>query len=111
MMMMMMMLLLLLLLLPDVVPSYRKSSRRFDVGVFDIDLPDGDGVALAHTALERRLAQELGPLAKKMEGVMRLVQHNRQDLKSSRRRTAGELGMDVVSSSPGPPSGLRITKK
>ena len=102
---------------------------RFDVGVFDIELPDGDGVALAHTALECRVvkravffsgtsepnllrsAQELGPLSKKMEGVMPLVQHIRQALKSTKRRAVGEMEIDVVSSSPPPPPGLRRTNK
>ena len=105
------------------------AGAAFDVGVFDIDLSDGDGVALAHAALANRVvrrvvffsgvsdpgrvrsALELGPLTKKMDGVMPLIQQIRSALVSNKRRVSGEQGGDVLSSYPPPPSGTRLSSK
>ena len=70
----------------------RALTCRFDVGIFDIGLPDGDGVELASTLLDQqqveravfftavsnssvlRRARRLGPVVRKRDGVEALAQ-------------------------------------
>jgi DNA-binding response OmpR family regulator len=114
---------------PLVVPTCaeaRAVQSAFSVGIYDIDLPDGDGVDLAQELLgkgtarravffsgtaeagARLRATRVGPFIEKTRGMSALVQ-TLDALLHSKKQVAG--GDDVVGgSSVPPPSGVRMNE-
>ena len=112
----------------SIVPSCadaRRSKGTFSIGVFDIDLPDGDGVDLAEhlrrTQLVRRAvffsgttvarqrvrAARLGPFVEKCKGFPELQAAIEGVMKSPHAKVAGDDDSVVGESASPPPSGVR----
>ncbi len=103
----------------------RQAGGTFSVGVFDIDLPDGDGVDLAEelrrndmvrravffsgtiTARQRVRAIRLGPFVEKSKGFPDLHATIERVLASRHAKVAGAEDTRLGESSVPPPSGIR----
>ncbi len=103
----------------------RKTSGTFSLGVFDIDLPDGDGIDLARDMLttgairrvvffsgcmnpvQRARAARLGPFVEKVSGFPALRATIELALASQRERVSGGEDAPPEQSSDPPPSGIR----
>ena len=97
----------------------------FDLGVFDLDLPDGDGLAVAEQLMARgslkravffsgssnpdlrKRASRLGPITEKSGGISTLLALIEESLTMRRRLVAGGEHQAVNESSVPPTSGLR----
>jgi DNA-binding response OmpR family regulator len=104
----------------------RRAPGTFSLGIFDIDLPDGDGVDLAkelsiHGAVRRvvffsgtaeasqqAVARKVGPLVEKSRGFPDLLAVIELALATQHAKVAGAENINVGSaSSRPPPSGIR----
>jgi DNA-binding response OmpR family regulator len=101
----------------------------FSLGVFDVDLPDGDGVELAERLLregvvrravffsgttndqQRQRATKLGAFVEKTAGFPQLFAMIQLMLESEHVKVAGGEDGRVGGSSSPPPSGIRGLKK
>jgi DNA-binding response OmpR family regulator len=97
------------------VAAAEAESQSFDCGIFDIDLPDGNGVQLAEQLLDRgqlgavvffsactqadivARAMELGPFVAKAAGTGGLLRALADAVSQTARQVAGSPGV------PGPP--------
>lgn len=107
----------------------RRASGSFSMGVFDIDLPDGDGLSLAEELLKkgivrravffsgthdrgvRRRASELGPFVEKLKGFPALEAVIDRALAGEEVMVAGADSVRVGESSSPPPSGVRKPRR
>jgi len=107
----------------------RRASGTFSVGVFDVDLPDGDGIDLAEhlrrTQLVRRAvffsgttvgrqrvrAARLGPFVEKSKGFPELQAAIEGVMKSRHAKVAGDDDSFIGDTSSPPPSGVRDHEK
>lgn len=101
----------------------RRAPGTFSLGVFDLELPDGDGVSLAgelgrggavrrtvfftgsRCTQQRKLAGVLGPLVDKSRGFHQLEAVIQAALASQRAKVAGAEDVPDETSDP-PPSGV-----
>jgi DNA-binding response OmpR family regulator len=105
----------------------REAPGTFSLGVFDIQLPDGDGVALAEelststvrrvvffsgivSGVQRRRAERLGPFVEKSSGFSALLATIQLALADIQVKVAGDDDASGISNS-SPPSGIRINGK
>lgn len=103
----------------------RRATGTFSIGVFDIDLPDGDGIDLAEhlgrtqivrravffsgttVARQRVRAGRLGPFVEKSKGFPDLQAAIDGVMKSQHAKVAGDDDSVVGESTNPPPSGVR----
>jgi DNA-binding response OmpR family regulator len=103
----------------------RRVSGSFSLGIFDIDLPDGDGVDLAkelsNLGVVRRVvffsgtaeatqqagARKVGPLVEKSRGFSDLLAVIELALATQHAKVAGAEDLSIGGSSHPPPSGIR----
>jgi DNA-binding response OmpR family regulator len=103
----------------------RRLPGTFSVGVFDIDLPDGDGIELAQqlrrdgivrrvvffsgtmTPRKRVRALSLGPFVEKSKGYFDLYAAIEEVLGSRQAKVAGDEDSGAFESNNPPPSGVR----
>lgn len=103
----------------------RRLPGTFSVGIFDIDLPDGDGIDLAQQllcdAIVRRVvffsgtmtprkrvrAVGLGPFVEKSKGYFELQEAIEAVLGSRQAKAAGDEDSGAFETSNPPPSGVR----
>jgi len=103
----------------------RRAPDTFSLGIFDIDLPDGDGVDLAkeltNLGTVRRVvffsgtaeatqqigARKVGPLVEKSRGFPDLMAVIELALATQHAKVAGAEDISVGGSSRPPPSGVR----
>lgn len=103
----------------------RELPGTFSVGVFDIDLPDGDGIDLAQqlrregtvrrvvffsgtSAPRKRVrALGLGPFVEKSKGYFELYAAIEEVLRSQQAKVAGDEDSGMFESNNPPPSGVR----
>jgi DNA-binding response OmpR family regulator len=103
----------------------RQAPGTFSLGIFDIDLPDGDGVDLAKElsslgavrrvvffsgtaeAVLQAGARKVGPLVEKSRGFPDLLAVIELALATQHAKVAGAEDITVGSSSRPPPSGVR----
>jgi DNA-binding response OmpR family regulator len=107
----------------------RQAPGTFSLGVFDVDLPDGDGVELAEglhevgvvrravffsgttSAQQRERAAKLGAFVEKTAGFPRLFEIIQLLLTNEQIKVSGGEDGRVGESSDPPPSGIRGLKK
>jgi DNA-binding response OmpR family regulator len=103
----------------------QRAGGSFSMGVFDIDLPDGDGVSLAeelvrksivrrvvffsgtHDAKIRVRASNLGPVVEKTKGFPGLEAVIARAFASEEAKVVGAEGLRLRESTTPPPSGVR----
>ena len=103
----------------------QSSTGTFSIGVFDIDLPDGDGIDLAEhlrrtqvvrravffsgttVARQRVRAARLGPFVEKCKGFPELQAAIDGVMRSPHAKVAGDDDSIVSESASPPPSGVR----
>ena len=103
----------------------QKAEGPFSLGVFDIDLPDGDGIELADCLRQKQVVRRvvffsgsvdpdqrnraitLGAFVEKADGVGVLRQAVLDALSKTRRLAASANGDTPAHSSAPPPSGVR----
>jgi len=101
----------------------------FSLGIFDIDLPDGDGVTLAKDLSEkgvvrrvifysgtteasiRRRAQSLGIFVDKVKGFPQLEQAIAESIQKAEAHVIGGEPVRTAGSTSPPPSGIRLPHK
>jgi DNA-binding response OmpR family regulator len=103
----------------------RAVSGTYTLGIFDIDLPDGDGVALARELLQsgvvaralffsgtrepeqHRRAEKVATFVDKGDGFPQLIATIDRAMESQRARVAGDDDVAFEQSNGPPPSGVR----
>jgi DNA-binding response OmpR family regulator len=103
----------------------RAVSGTFALGIFDIDLPDGDGVGLANDLLQSRVvaravffsgtrepeqhrrAEKVATLVDKGDGFPQLMATIEQAMEAQRARVAGDDDVAFEQANGPPPSGVR----
>jgi DNA-binding response OmpR family regulator len=115
--------------LAGTISEARSAPGTFSLGVFDVDLPDGDGLELADalsaagvvrravffsgsSSPERRArAARLGPFVEKVKGFPELKRVIELALASQHQKVIGAEDTSVGASSSPPPSGVRGNRK
>jgi DNA-binding response OmpR family regulator len=112
------------IILASSTAAARAISGTFTLGIFDIDLPDGDGVALANELLQagvvaravffsgtrepeqHRRAEKVATLVDKGDGFAQLMATIERAMEAQRARVAGDDDASFETNGP-PPSGVR----
>ncbi|HEX4479116.1 MAG TPA: response regulator [Polyangiaceae bacterium] len=107
----------------------RQATGSFSLGLFDVDLPDGNGVDLAgelasrsvvrrvaffsgtHHGDRRQDAKLLGPFVEKSHGFPALLRALEQLLSAERAKAAGGGEFNLLESRSPPPSGIRAREE
>jgi DNA-binding response OmpR family regulator len=111
--------------LADSCDEARRASGSFSIGVFDIDLADGDGVSLAEELVRKSVvrrvvffsgtsdaqvrvhASNFGPFVEKSKGVSELEAVIARALAGEEVKVSGGQGLRLRESTTPPPSGIR----
>lgn len=107
----------------------RRATGTFSMGVFDIDLPDGDGLSLAEELLRKAIvrraiffsgthdraarlrASELGPFVEKSKGFQELEAVIDRALAGEEVKVVGAESVRIGQSTAPPPSGIRKPRR
>jgi len=113
------------ILLVTGVAAARAVEGSFVLGIFDIDLPDGDGVGVAEELLKRRVveravffsgtrdpdrqrrAERVATLVDKVDGFPQLMATIARAMDAQRARVAGGAEDSAFDAAGPPPSGVR----